>query len=101
AAPPSSLLFPSPTLFRSVVLAKDTPNFIANRVGTYGLIETLRVMEEQGLRADEVDAVTVPAMGRPRSATFRTLDLVGIDVFKMVADNFHTSEPERRVSVAV
>src|SRR5690554_2902470 len=87
--------FAERVLGKGVVLAKDTPNFIANRVGTYGLIETLRVMEEQGLRADEVDAVTGPAMGRPRSATFRTLDLVGIDVFKMVADNLHTAAPEQ------
>ena len=52
-------------------------------------------MEEQGLRADEVDAVTGPAMGRPRSATFRTLDLVGIDVFAMVADNLQHAAPEQ------
>src|SRR5690606_25304367 len=50
--------FAERVLGKGVVLAKDTPNFIANRVGTFGLIETLRVMEEQGLRADEVDAVT-------------------------------------------
>jgi len=87
--------FAERVLGKGVVLAKDTPNFIANRVGTFGLIETLRVMEEQGLRADEVDAVTGPAMGRPRSATFRTLDLVGIDVFAMVADNLHKAAPEQ------
>lgn len=82
-------------LGKGVVIAKDTPNFIANRVGTYGLLETLRVMDEHGLRADDVDAITGPAMGRPRSATFRTLDVVGIDVFKLVADNLHEAAPEQ------
>ncbi|MBW4839562.1 MAG: 3-hydroxyacyl-CoA dehydrogenase family protein, partial [Paenibacillaceae bacterium] len=62
------------TLGKTVVLAKDTPNFIANRIGTYGLLVTLREMEEKGYTVEEVDAVTGPAMGRPKSATFRTLD---------------------------
>jgi len=86
--------FAERVLGKGVVLAKDTPNFIANRVGTFGLLETLRVMEEQGLRADDVDAITGPPMGRPKSATFRTLDLVGIDVFAMVAENLHRAAPE-------
>lgn len=74
-------------LGKGVVLAKDTPNFIANRIGTYGLAVTLKVMAEQGLGVDEVDAITGPAMGRPKSATFRTLDLVGLDTFLHVARN--------------
>lgn len=76
-------------LGKTVVLAKDTPNFIANRIGTYGLLVTLRAMLEKGYTVEEVDAVTGPAMGRPKSATFRTLDLVGLDTFLHVADNVY------------
>lgn len=74
-------------LGKGVVLAKDTPNFIGNRIGTYGLLVTLKEMVEKGYTVSEVDAVTGPAMGRPKSATFRTLDLVGLDTFVHVADN--------------
>jgi len=74
-------------LGKGVVLAKDTPNFIANRIGTYGLLATLKEMERGGYTVEEVDAVTGPAMGRPKSATFRTLDLVGLDTFAHVAGN--------------
>ncbi|WP_235941268.1 3-hydroxyacyl-CoA dehydrogenase/enoyl-CoA hydratase family protein [Paenibacillus puerhi] len=74
-------------LGKGVVLAKDTPNFIANRIGTYGLLVTLQEMQAQGLTVEEADAITGPAMGRPRSATFRTLDLVGLDTFLHVAGN--------------
>ena len=74
-------------LGKGVVLAKDTPNFIANRIGTYGLMVTLEAMKEAGLGFDEVDALTGPVMGRPKSATFRTLDLVGLDTFVHVAGN--------------
>lgn len=76
-------------LGKGVVVAKDTPNFIANRVGTYGLLITLRNMMELGYTVEEVDAVTGPALGRPKSATFRTLDLVGLDTFVHVAANVH------------
>ncbi|MBW7461004.1 3-hydroxyacyl-CoA dehydrogenase family protein, partial [Paenibacillus sepulcri] len=75
------------TLGKGVVIAKDTPNFIANRIGTYGLLAAMQIMEEKGFTVDEVDAVTGPAMGRPKSATFRTLDLVGLDTFVHVANN--------------
>jgi len=74
-------------LGKGVVVAKDTPNFIANRIGTYGLLATLREMERGGYTVEEVDAATGPAMGRPKSATFRTLDLVGLDTFVHVAAN--------------
>ncbi|UFT99262.1 3-hydroxyacyl-CoA dehydrogenase NAD-binding domain-containing protein [Radiobacillus kanasensis] len=74
-------------LGKGVVLAKDTPNFIANRIGTYGLLVTLSEMMQEGYSVEEVDAVTGPAMGRPKSATFRTLDLVGLDTFVHVAHN--------------
>ena len=74
-------------LGKGVVLAKDTPNFIGNRIGVFGLLATLTAMQEDGLTLEEVDAVTGPAMGRPKSATFRTLDMVGLDVFVHVAQN--------------
>ncbi|TLS52098.1 3-hydroxyacyl-CoA dehydrogenase [Paenibacillus antri] len=85
-------------LGKGVVVAKDTPNFVANRIGTYGLLVTLREMEKGGYTVDEVDAITGPAMGRPKSATFRTLDLVGLDTFVHVAGNVHggTSDPAER-----
>ncbi|ALS23947.1 3-hydroxyacyl-CoA dehydrogenase/enoyl-CoA hydratase family protein [Paenibacillus naphthalenovorans] len=76
-------------LGKGVVVAKDTPNFIANRIGTYGLLVTLQTMIDKGYTVDEVDAVTGPAMGRPKSATFRTLDLVGLDTFVHVANNVY------------
>jgi len=79
--------FGSKRLGKGVVVAKDTPNFIANRIGTYGLLVTLREMEQGGCTVEEVDAVTGPALGRPKSATFRTLDLVGLDTFLHVAAN--------------
>lgn len=78
-------------LGKGVVLAKDTPNFIANRIGTYGLLITLQAMVEQGFTVEEVDAVTGPAMGRPKSATFRTLDIVGLDTFIHVAENVYAN----------
>ncbi|MHB1255773.1 MAG: 3-hydroxyacyl-CoA dehydrogenase, partial [Dethiobacteraceae bacterium] len=74
-------------LGKGVVLAKDTPNFIGNRIGVYGLLSTAVAMQEEGLTPEEVDAVTGPAMGRPKSATFRTLDMVGLDIFLHVAQN--------------
>ena len=86
--------FAERVLGKGVVFAKDTPNFIANRIGTYGLLVTLEAMEKHGLGVDEVDAVTGPAMGRPKSATFRTLDLVGLDTFVHVAKNVQTSVPD-------
>ncbi|MFS8641420.1 MAG: 3-hydroxyacyl-CoA dehydrogenase family protein, partial [Symbiobacteriaceae bacterium] len=79
--------FATRVLGKGVVIAKDTPNFIANRIGCYGLMVTVRAMQEFGLGPDEVDEITGEAMGRPKSATFRTLDVVGIDVMKDVADN--------------
>lgn len=94
--------FAEEVLGKGVVFCKDTPNFIANRIGTYGLQITLQAMEELGLGPDEVDAVTGRAMGRPKSATFRTLDLVGLDTFIHVAKNVHdnvTDEEEKAAFV--
>ncbi len=77
------------TLGKGVVEAKDTPNFIANRIGTYGLLVTVREMVNRGYSVGEVDSVTGPAIGRPKSATFRTLDVVGLDTFLHVAKNVY------------
>ncbi|WP_039043422.1 3-hydroxyacyl-CoA dehydrogenase/enoyl-CoA hydratase family protein [Sporosarcina sp. ZBG7A] len=76
-------------LGKGVVLAKDTPNFIANRIGTYGLLVTLREMEKRSYTVGEVDSVTGTLIGRPKSATFRTLDVVGLDTFMHVAKNVY------------
>ncbi|MDL4839922.1 3-hydroxyacyl-CoA dehydrogenase/enoyl-CoA hydratase family protein [Aquibacillus rhizosphaerae] len=76
-------------LGKGVVEAKDTPNFIANRIGTYGLLVTVKEMLERGLTVGEVDSVTGPLIGRPKSATFRTLDVVGLDTFAHVANNVY------------
>jgi 3-hydroxyacyl-CoA dehydrogenase len=74
-------------LGKSIVFAKDTPNFIANRVGVYGMLGVIKTMIEDGYTIDEVDAITGPPMGRPRSASFRTSDMVGLDTFLKVAQN--------------
>ncbi|WP_347862454.1 3-hydroxyacyl-CoA dehydrogenase NAD-binding domain-containing protein [Salimicrobium sp. PL1-032A] len=81
--------FGEDTLGKGVVEAKDTPNFIANRIGTYGLLVTVREMLGQNLSVGEVDSITGPLIGRPKSATFRTLDVVGLDTFIHVSNNVH------------
>ncbi|OLN22583.1 3-hydroxyacyl-CoA dehydrogenase [Domibacillus antri] len=82
-------MFGEDVLGKGVVLAKDTPNFIANRIGTYGLLKTMHVMTEMNLSPGEVDSMTGPLIGRPKSATFRTLDVVGLDTFIHVAKNVY------------
>ncbi len=77
--------FSENVLGKGVVEAKDTPNFIANRIGTYGLQVTVHEMIKAGLSVGEVDSITGPLIGRPKSATFRTLDVVGLDTFIHVA----------------
>lgn len=78
-------------LGKTTVLCKDTPAFIANRIGVYGIMAIFGLVDKLGLTIDEVDALTGPLIGRPKSATFRTADVVGIDtlvkVAKGVADN--------------
>ncbi|MFZ5826769.1 MAG: 3-hydroxyacyl-CoA dehydrogenase NAD-binding domain-containing protein [Bacillota bacterium] len=74
-------------LGKGIVLAKDTPNFIGNRIGTYAMMVTLQEMARLGLGFDEIDSMTGKAIGHPKSATFRTLDVVGLDTFVHVADN--------------
>lgn len=75
-------------LGKSVVLARDTPNFIANRIGTFAMLEAIRLMQAQGLEITDVDALTGSAIGWPRTGTFRLADMVGIDVLAHVAANF-------------
>jgi 3-hydroxyacyl-CoA dehydrogenase len=85
---------------KSVVRAKDTPNFIANRIGSYGFGAALQAMQALDLAIDEVDTLTGPAIGRARSATFRTADLAGVDVCLKVAENLYQAvpdDPERAV----
>jgi len=75
-------------LGKTVVRANDTPNFIANRIGTFHLLNAMRLMMEQGLTIEEVDALTGTALGWPKTGTFRLGDLVGLDVLVHVAANF-------------
>lgn len=91
--------FGEDVLGKGVVIAKDTPNFIANRIGTYGLIVTMNEMIARNYSVGEVDSVTGPIIGRPKSATFRTLDVVGLDTFAHVAKNVydHATGEEKEV----
>ncbi len=86
-------------LGKSVVFAKDTPNFIANRIGTHGLAVIMSTIVEDGYTIEEADAITGPPMGKPRSATFRTADIVGLDTLVSVIRTVHdaaTEEEERQ-----
>jgi 3-hydroxyacyl-CoA dehydrogenase len=74
-------------LGKGTVRAKDRPAFIANRLGVHGMLTALRIADELDLGPDEVDDMTGPLIGRPKSAIFRTLDLVGLDVAVAVADH--------------
>ncbi len=80
-------------LVKGVVIARDTPNFIANRVGVHAMMATFAVMQELGLSIEEVDSLTGPAIGRPKTATFQLADLVGLDTFLHVADNLYPLVP--------
>jgi 3-hydroxyacyl-CoA dehydrogenase len=76
-------------LGKGVVIAKDTANFIANRIGTFSMLNALRLMGTLGMTVEEVDACTGPAVGWPKSATFRTADIVGLDVLVHVVKNIY------------
>jgi 3-hydroxyacyl-CoA dehydrogenase len=78
-------------LGKEVVFARDTPNFIANRIGVFIMLESVRLMQEEDLSIEEVDALTGSAIGWPRTGTFRLADMVGIDVLAHVAANFEGS----------
>jgi 3-hydroxyacyl-CoA dehydrogenase len=83
-------------LGKGIVFAKDTPNFIANRIGTFSVLNVMRLMQEMDLSIEDVDALTGPAVGWPRSATFRTIDLVGLDILGHVVSNMtHNVHDER------
>ena len=90
-------------LGKTTVLCKDTPAFIANRIGVFGMMAIMQVQAKMGLSVDEIDALTGPIIGRPRSATFRTADVVGLDtlvrVAKGVADNCPNDEARDQFNI--
>ncbi len=81
-------------LGKQTVLAKDTPAFIANRIGVFSMMAIMKIMEELGLTIDEVEALTGPVIGRPKSATFRTADVVGLDTLIKVAKGVGENCPQ-------
>jgi 3-hydroxyacyl-CoA dehydrogenase len=81
-------------LGKTTVLAKDTPAFIANRIGTFGMMSIFNTMEKFDLSVDDIDALTGPIIGRPKSATFRTADIVGIDTLVKVANGVEENCPD-------
>jgi len=83
-------------LGKGVVIAKDTPNFIGNRIGTFSVLNVMRLMQEMDLTIEEVDALTGQAVGWPRSATFRTIDLVGLDILGHVVGNMAANVKDER-----
>jgi 3-hydroxyacyl-CoA dehydrogenase len=80
-------------LGKTTVLCKDTPAFIANRVGIFGIMKVVDSMKKFGLNIDEIDKLTGPVIGRPKSATFRTSDVVGLDTLVKVANNLYAGLP--------
>jgi 3-hydroxyacyl-CoA dehydrogenase len=83
-------------LGKGVVLAKDTPNFIGNRIGTFSVLNAMRLMQEMDLTIEEVDALSGQAAGWPKSATFRTIDLVGLDILGHVVANMTANVRDER-----
>src|SRR5207244_12056713 len=87
-------------LGKGVVRAKDTPNFIANRIGLFAALKAIQLMQQGGFTVEEVDRLTGPLIGRAKTATFRTIDIVGLDVFVHVAQNIYgavTEDPQRKI----
>lgn len=82
------------TLGKGIVVANDVPGFVANRIGVYGIVRAMQHMERTGLTPDEVDGLTGPALGRAKSATFRTADLSGLDIIYHVAQDLGKATPE-------
>jgi 3-hydroxyacyl-CoA dehydrogenase len=81
-------------LGKTTVLCKDTPAFIANRIGVYGIMALFHLVEKMGLTVEEVDKLTGPVLGRPKSATFRTTDVVGLDTLVHVANGLKANAPD-------
>jgi 3-hydroxyacyl-CoA dehydrogenase len=81
---------------KGIVRAKDTPNFIGNRIGTFSVLNVMRVMQEMDLSIEDVDALTGTAVGWPKSATFRTIDLVGLDILGSVVGNMLRNVKDER-----
>ncbi len=87
------MLYGEQFLGKTTVLCKDTPAFIANRVGVYSIMSLLHTVEKMGLTVEEIDKLTGPVLGRPKSATFRTCDLVGLDTLVLVAKGLKQNCP--------
>jgi 3-hydroxyacyl-CoA dehydrogenase len=83
-------------LGKGVVMAKDTPNFIGNRIATFSVLNVLRLMQEMNFSIEDIDALTGQAVGWPKSATFRTIDLVGLDILGHVVSNMTQSVHDER-----
>ncbi|MDH3726101.1 MAG: 3-hydroxyacyl-CoA dehydrogenase/enoyl-CoA hydratase family protein [Myxococcales bacterium] len=93
-------VFGEDQLGKGIVVGKDTPNFVGNRIGCYSMSLTMNQMLEAGLTPEDIDAITGPPMGHPKSASYRTADMVGLDTFKHVSDNCYAAlpkDPERDV----
>jgi 3-hydroxyacyl-CoA dehydrogenase len=92
--------FGEDVLGKGIVLGKDTPNFIGNRIGAHAMMTAIHLMAEEGLQPEDVDAISGEPMAHPKSASFRTADLVGVDTFVHVADNCYaalTGDEDRKV----
>ncbi len=93
-------MFGKDVLGKGIVYAKDTPNFVANRIGAHGMMACIHLMLEHDLTPEDVDQITGVPMGHPKSATFRTGDLVGLDTLAHVVDNCHevlTEDEDRAI----
>src|SRR4029077_19043228 len=88
-------------LGKGVVLAKDTPNFIANRIGTFSVLNVMRLMQEMDLSIEEIDVLTGQTVGWARSATFRTIDLVGLDILGHVVTNMTENVRDERSELQI
>jgi 3-hydroxyacyl-CoA dehydrogenase len=85
--------FAETALGKGLVHAKDTPNFIANRIGLFAAMKTVQLMQTGGFTIEEVDRLTGTLIGRPKTATFRTIDMVGLDILIHVAENIYQNAP--------
>jgi 3-hydroxyacyl-CoA dehydrogenase len=93
--------FSDSRLGKGVVFAKDTPNFIGNRIGTFSVLNVMRLMQEMDLFIEDVDALTGAPVGWPKSATFRTIDLVGLDILSHVVGNMTANVRDERSELRI